>query len=78
MVDWMMGALGDLGLFVAPNQMTEFARKWQLRFGRDDETVRSGLPLQQQGQLPAVPHLLPSAEYNVPHRSSGIPSALHA
>jgi hypothetical protein len=33
MVDWMRGALGDPGLFVAPCQLTEFAAKCQSKFG---------------------------------------------
>ena len=39
MVDWMHGALGDLGLFVATYQVQEFAEKWNLKFGYHNEEI---------------------------------------
>jgi hypothetical protein len=32
MVDWMTGALGDLGFFLTPGQMAEWRRMWEYKF----------------------------------------------
>jgi hypothetical protein len=54
MVDWMTGALGDLGLFLTPGQMAEWRNMWEYKFPSSSSSSSS---TQQQAHLPQVPPL---------------------
>ena len=49
MVDWMRGALGDQGLFLAPHHVTEFMKTWNARFVGEDQ---GSAPVEAPGAQP--------------------------
>jgi hypothetical protein len=56
MVDWMTGALGDLGFFLTPGQMAEWRNMWEYKFPSSSSFQQQAPPI-PQAPIPQAPPL---------------------
>jgi hypothetical protein len=54
MVDWMTGALGDLGFFLTPNQMRDWRHMWESKF--PSKKFQTPTYKESQPHLPSQDH----------------------